>query len=415
VDVRPQKIVAMAEMATVPSLQWPQWQGPTRNNKSSETGLLKQWPEGGPKQLWIADGLGQGYSTVAVAGGKIYTTGAIDKEGRLFCLDLDGKPLWQQNYGPEWSRSIPGVRCTPTVNDGRVYVISGTGQVACFNALTGEKNWQVDPFTEYGGIYGNWGIAESPLIVGSNLIFTVGGKETMLVALDKNTGKTVWTTPGKGEPSAYCSPLAFGWAGKTRIAGMTAESLFVVNAEDGLLQWSFPISNYVADNRKIHPNTPVFENGRLYFTSGYNMGGIQFQLSEDGKTVTETWRDTVMDNHHGSVILHEGCLYGANWDSNGKGDWVCLDWNTGKVRYTQNWLNKGCLTFADGMLYCYEEKGGTVGLVPAVPEGFKVVSSFVVTQGQERHWAHPVVCGKRLYLRHGSVLAAYDIAAPDGK
>ena len=416
VDVRLQKIVALVETADAPApQQWPQWKGPTRNNKSTETGLLKQWPEGGPKQLWTADGLGQGFSTVAVADGKIYTTGAIEKEGVLFCLNMDGKPLWQQSYGPEWSRATPGVRCTPTVNDGRVYVISGAGQVACFNAATGEKSWQVDPFTEYAGSYGIWGIAESPVIAGNKVIFTVGGKETLLVALDKATGKTVWTTPGKGEKSAYCSPLAFEWAGKTLVAGMTEGSLFVVDAEDGKLHWSLPIGNYVPDNRRIHPVTPVFENGRLYFTSGYNMGGIQFQISEDGKTFTETWRDTVLDNHHGSVVLDKGFLYGANWIDNGNGDWICLDWNTGKVRYTQHWLNKGSLTFADGMLYCYEEGSGTVGLVPATPEGFNVVSSFVVTQGQDQHWAHPVVCGKRLYIRHGSVLAAYDIADPQAK
>ena len=390
---------------------WPQWQGPKRDNISTETGLAKQWPEDGPKMLWSAEGIGHGYSTVAIADGKIYTTGMIDETGLLTCFDLDGNQLWQADYGPEWKRSYPGTRCTPTVDNGHVYVISGTGQVGCFKAESGKKVWLVDVFGQFEGQYPKWGYAESPLVLNDKVIVTVGGKKALFAALSTKDGSVVWTTPANGDKGAFCSPAAFQWAGKTIIVNMTENHIVGVNSQTGDVLFSYPVSNYVSDEvRGNHPNTPILKDGKIFVSSGYDMGAAQLKLSSDGLSVEEVWKNPDFDNHHGGIVLVDGKLYGANSQGSKQGDWMCIDWETSETVYEHTWGSKGSLTYADGMLYCYEEKSGTMGLVKATPEGFDPVSSFQITLGEKEHWAHPVVCGKRLYIRHGDVLMAFDIA-----
>ncbi len=391
--------------------EWPQWKGPNRDNLSTETGLLKEWPKSGPMELWTAEGLGAGYATVAIANGKIYTTGRLDDDGYLFCLDMNGKQLWKQSYGAEWKRSFSGTRCTPTIDGGFAYVISGLGAVACFDAETGKKIWQADPTTELGGKYPHWGYGESPLVLDDKVVLTIGGEKAILAALNTSDGKIVWTTPGNGETSSYCSPVSFEWAGKTVIAGMTSKHIVAVDAKDGKLLWDYPVESYVEGRiRAGHPNTPYFKDGYLFCTSGYDMGSVLLQIAPDGSKAKQVWSNADLDSHHGSFVVIGGSIYGPNWQSNKKGKWVCVDWKTGKTLYEQEWHNKGCIAYAEGMLYCYEEGGGNVGLVKADPSGFEPVSTFKITKGEKEHWAHPVICGKRLYIRHGEVLMAYDIA-----
>ncbi|MCI0498304.1 MAG: PQQ-binding-like beta-propeller repeat protein [Planctomycetales bacterium] len=411
VDVQ-NKNAAPAVPASGPaeSSAWPQWQGPNRDNISRETGLLKQWPEQGPKPLWTAEGLGEGYSSPAIADGRIYLTGMVGNDGILTCLDTGGKILWTANYGSEWKRSFPGVRCTPTVQAGRVYVISGAGQVGCFDAQTGQKVWLVDAFGQFEGQYGNWGIAESPLIVQDKVIFIAGGQKAMVVALNKTDGSVVWTTPSNGNRSAYSSPIAFEWGGKTVIAGMTDSILFGLNAADGTVLWTWPIEEYAAANKRIHPNTPYFKEGLILYSSGYDMGAVQLRLAADAAGVEKVWSNPDIDCHHGGFVILGDYIYTTDWRGNDDGQWLCADWKTGAVRWIHPWINKGSMTFADGMLYCYAEKEGRVGLVKPSPEGFELISSFVVTLGQKEHWAHPVVCQKTLYIRHGEVLMAFDVA-----
>jgi outer membrane protein assembly factor BamB len=389
---------------------WPQWQGPNRDNISHETGLAKQWSDDGPKMFWAAEGIGHGYSTVSIADGKIYTTGMIEDNGKLTCFDLSGNKLWQSDYGPEWKRSFPGTRCTPTVNDGFVYVISGTGQAGCFNAETGKEIWRVDIFGQFEGQYPKWGYAESPLVLNDKVIVTVGGSKALFVALNKKDGTVRWTTPANEDKSAFGSPVAFDWADKKIIVNMTENHIVGINDETGALLFNYPLSNYIAGEiRPMHPNTPIFKDGMIFVSSGYDMGSVQLRLSADGTSVEKVWDNPEFDNHHGGIVLIDGKLYGANWQSNKQGKWVCVDWKTGKTLYEQEWGNKGSLSYADGMLYCYEEKSGTVGLVKASPDGFNPVSSFQITQGEKEHWAHPVFCGKRLYIRHGDILISFDI------
>lgn len=410
VQIKSTKLLTLAVLPE-DKAQWPQWQGPNRDNLSTETGLAKQWPESGPLELWTAEGLGAGYASAAIANGKIYTTGRIDEEGFLFCLDMNGKLLWKQSYGPEWKKSFPGTRCTPTIDDGFIYVTSSLGTAICFKAETGKQIWLADPITDLSGKCPPWGYGESMLSVGDKVVMTIGGEKAILAALNKKDGTLAWTTPGNGDANAYCSPVSFEWAGKTVIAGMIAKHVFAVDAKDGCLLWQFPCAEFVEGKIPIcHPNTPFFKDGCLFCTTGYDAGSVLLQISPDGTGAKKVWSNADLDSHHGSFVVVNGAIYGPNFISNNTGNWMCVDWKTGETRYEQPWHNKGSLTYADGMLYCYEEAGGTVGLVKADPSGFEVVSSFTVTHGDKEHWAHPVVCGKRLYIRHGSTLTAYDIA-----
>jgi len=382
---------------------WWQWRGPNRDAKSSETGLLKKWPEGGPKLLWAVEGLGKGFSTVAVADGAIYTTGMMENgEGVLFVYDFAGKPKWKQIFGPDWNKSRPGTRGTPTVDANRVYVMSGLGKLSCFDAGTGEPKWSVDTVKGFKGKIPKWGIAESVLIDGNNVICTPGGPDASIVAFDKLTGKTVWQTKGFSEASAYCSPMIIERGGTRLILTMTARAIVAVQSQSGNVLWHQPhITKY-----PIHPNTPIYHDGMIYATSGYGAGGQMVKLSPDGTSVTAVWTDKKLDCHHGGVVLINGYIYGTNF----KGALVCLELASGKVMYTAEGVGKGSVVYADGMIYCYSEKG-TVGLINPSGEKCEVVSTFKVTRGSGQHWAHPVIANGRLYIRHGNALMAYEIKA----
>lgn len=390
---------------------WPQFRGRNRDGKSAETGLLKKWPEGGPRLLWSADGLGIGFSSVAVADGYVYTTGMLDGEGFLFAYDLAGNLKWKESYGPEWTGSYKGTRTTPTVDADRVYMFSGTGLVACFGARTGEKIWQVDTLTEFDGRNIRWGMSGSPLIDGDKVYCTPGGKKGAVVALDKITGRTIWATKGLDEQSAYSSATLIERGGNRLLINMIQKSVICVDADDGKLLWREP---YVtpSDTGGV---TPIYRDGCVYVTSAvereFTRGGVMFELSADGTSVTEKWNDQTLDCGHGGVVLVNGYLYGSTFDGIPKGDWICLDWDTGEVVYKTAWNgSKGSIIYADEMFYCYDE-AGNVGLVKASPKGFEVVSTFTITHGSGKHWAHPAISDGRLYIRHGETLMTFDIGS----
>lgn len=380
-----------------------------RDGKSAETELLKKWSEGGPRLLWEVGGLGIGFSSVAVADGFVYTTGMISSEGVLFAYDLEGHLKWKESYGPEWTGSYRGTRTTPTIDADRIYMFSGTGIIACFDAKTGKKHWDVDTLEEFDGENIRWGMSCSPLIDGNKVYCTPGGKKGTMVALDKMTGKTIWATTGLDELSAYCSPILIERGCRRLLITMIQKSVICVSADDGNLFWRIPYPA-PSDTSTI---TPVYHDGCLYVTSVVNRGitsaGIMFELSADGTSVKKKWNDQTLDCQHGGVIFLDGYLYGSNWYDNTRGDWICLDWETGEVVYKETWNGyKGSFIYADGMFYCYDE-AGNVGLVKASPKSFSVVSTFAITQGSGKHWAHPAISDGKLYIRHGEAMMVYDI------
>lgn len=395
---------------------WEQWHGPRRDNLSTETGLLKVWPAGGPSAAWSVEGIGKGYSTVSVADGFIYITGIIKrKEGTLSKFDLDGKLVWQKPYGKEWYKSYGSSRTTMTINDGCGYIFSGFGEAVCMDIKTGKKKWSLNTFEKYGGKAPFFGIAESLVVDERKVYCMAGGKNASVVALDKKTGEVVWTTKELSEKVSYCSPIIIDHHGKKQLVTILAESLVGIDISDGKVLWKMPKKSFYNPDgdrrgRFCDTNTPIYKDGCVFVSTGYDQGSARIKISKDSRNATVVWKNFELDNHHGGIVLVDGKLYGSGWDGNEKGDWLCVDWNSGKTLYTHSWdRNKGSLTYADGMLYCYAERTGNVALVKADPTKFDIVSSFKITRGEDEHWAHPVISHGKLYIRHGDVLMAYDV------
>jgi outer membrane protein assembly factor BamB len=387
---------------------WPQFRGPKGDGLSTETGLLKQWPEAGPKLLWTAEGLGFGFGSVTVAEGKIYAAGDLDKRNVITALGMDGAIQWRFENGSSWDDPTPGARSTPTFDGGRVYHENAHGAVVCLDANTGQRNWGRNLAEEFGGRYSSWGYAESLVIDGDHVLCCPGG-DTAMVALNKNTGGTVWRSPSAGEPAGYSTPVLAEFQGLRMVLTMSERSLIGVNADTGGLLFRFEhfTPKYVANCV-----SPVYHDGHVLISGGSGKGCVLLKLSVDGKAaaVEPVWRTENLDNRHGGVILLDGFLYGASQLTN-KGKWVCLEWQTGTLRYAEPGVGEGSITSAEGMLYTLSE-GRKLGLVKATPAGHEVTSQFEIPAGGKgATWAHPVVCGGRLYVRHGDRLYAYDVQA----
>jgi len=381
-----------------------QWRGENRDGKYPDKNLLKKWPDKGPELLWQIDNIGEGHSSAAMANSLIFVTGTIKKEGVLHCFDMDGKLLWKSSYGAEWFKSYAGSRSTPTVIGNNLYLISGMGRIVCFDALTGKEQWSLDMLEKFNAENIEWGIAESPLVDGDLVICTPGGPSENIVALNRFNGKTVWTSEGNGDLSAYCSPLLVEHNGTRLIVTMTAKSILGIDTENGKVHWRIPQRQEFG----IHADTPLYHDGKIFCISGSDnsSGAVVLELSADGKEVSELWRHTDADNLIGGVILHDGFIYGSRYE---KDEWFCVDWNTGALQYISEEIGGGSIIFADGLFYCYGERG-TLGLVDANADKFEVISSIKIKSGKGPHWAHPVIDKGRLYIRHGGSLLVFDIS-----
>ena len=396
---------------------WPQFRGPNRDGKSTETGLLRAWPAGGPARLWEARGCGQGYGSVSIAGGLIYTMGTIGGDMCVVAFDLNGQQKWQATIGPAFDpahakqargyKKYLGSRSTPTFEAGRLYVATPMGDVACVDAATGQKVWALNLFETFDARNSTWAMAESPLLVGEKVIVQPGGPRVGVVALNKATGAAIWKSAGFDEAPGYASPVLANHNGRDLVLVTSHRHAAAVDLATGQHLWKHHYEN----KWKVFAANPIYHNGHVFITAGYGRGAALLKLSEDGARVSEVWSDRTMDNHHGGAILVDGHVYGTS--SSRGGQWICLDIMTGEVKYRERGVGKGCCVYADGMLYCMGERGGRVALVPASPDGHRIVSSFNVPGAQDdrRVWAHPVVCDGRLYIRHQNSLHAYDIKA----
>jgi len=380
-----------------------QWRGKDRDGIYDEKGLLKSWPAEGPKLLWHYDNLGDGHGSASVvAHEKIYVAGAANGKGSLFAFTLDGKLAWSTPYGDEWTESFPGTRTTPLVNEGKVYIMSAFGKITCFSADLGKQLWTVDIMKDFDGRNITWGVTENLLIDGDKLFCTVGGTKNNVIALNKNNGKLVWSNPGNGEVSAYCSPLLITLPARKIVVTMTEKSILGLDAETGKKLWSQEQTNQWA----VHANTPIYNNGYLYCVSGYGCGGVMLKLSVDGTSIEKAWKNASLDSRMGGMVLLNGKIYGLGDQIKGL---HCVDWQTGKELAFEKMNNKfGSIISAEGMIYTYDESG-EVALIEPTLSGFKKTGGFKVPFGAAQHWAHPVIENGRLYIRHGNSLMVYDI------
>jgi outer membrane protein assembly factor BamB len=386
-----------------------EWRGPGRTGIYNEKGLLKKWPDGGPKLLWEADKMGDGYSSVTVTDDAVYITGRKDSLDVLTSLTLDGKFKWETAYGKAWMDNHTGSRCTPTYYNGNIFLVSGSGDIVCISR-NGKVKWSKNHYRLYESKPLMFGISESPLVFDNMVIASPGGKKASMVAFNANDGKVIWEAEPIEQQPQYINPKLIEYAGRKIIITVMGTDIFAVDSKDGKILWKI---NYPAINAatgkvmKNHAITPVYRDGYILIANGYNWVALKLKLSPVGNSVEVVWENRNFDPQLGGVVLLGDNIYGSNHMSAPVNNWVCVDWNTGKTLWTSKWYNQGAVISADGMLYLYEEKSGHVALVK--PNSFKldVVSEFQVTKGEGPFWAHPVISDGKLYIRHGDFLMVY--------
>jgi outer membrane protein assembly factor BamB len=337
--------------------EWPAYHGPDRSNKSAETGMLKEWPRGGPKLLWTISGLGEGYSSLSIGDGLIYISGLASNQTYVFCFDLRGKEVWKKPNGDAWSTTMSwattytGARSTPTYDNGIVYHLGERGRLTAFDSKSGEEKWHKELLNEFDAEMPEYGYSESVFIDGDNLYVRPAGKKGFQVCLNKNTGDMIWANTDIPGSEGYTSAVLMDFGGYHQILGSSSNCYYGVDSRTGRLLWKVDFEN----QRGLNITDPVVYNGYVFLSSGYGKGSmlVKLKVSEDSIEPETVWQSAIMDNHHGGIILHSGYLYGSGSNSRG---WFCLDFLTGKQMWNTN--GKGSLTYADGLLYLLDERSG---------------------------------------------------------
>lgn len=389
-----------------------EFRGVGRTGVYKETGLLKKWPENGPAVLLSIEGVGKGFSQPILADNKIFITGIKkDTIDVLSAYNLQGDLLWETPYGRSWTASYIDSRSTPTYENGKLYVCSGTGQVSCVDAATGNLIWQVNASKKYNGEIYKHGDAEALLLTKDVVLYTTGGEQNAMVALSKKDGSLVWKSESRGRAKAYASPVLINHNGKDIILAQTSKDIIAIRPGNGDILWNYNLLQYhlISTGVGAQANPALYHNGEIFVTSGYDHPGVMLSLSEDGNSVQLKWKNDTIDTHFGGVVLVDGNIYGSNWENNARGKWASVNWETGRTNWETKWENKGSIIFADGMLYLLEEKRGNVALVEPSPKALKIVSTFKVEEGAGPYWAHPAIYDGKLFIRHGDVLMVYDI------
>jgi outer membrane protein assembly factor BamB len=397
---------------------WPNWRGSNHDDISTETGLLKKWPEQGPRKLWHVDHAGLGYAGFSVVGDRLFTLGQEDDVQFAICLNVaDGEIIWKVDLGTgfvnDWG---DGPRATPSIDGDLGYFMTANGDLACLNVADGSEVWSVN-LKEYGGGIPFWGYSESPLVDQEKIICTPGGGEGTLLALDKKTGKKIWqsepiTKPmddGKrSEPAKahYSSVLPIEQDGQRQYVQLTELAVVGISADDGAVLWQSDWPGRVA----VIPS-PIFDDGMVYVTSGYGIGSKLIELNGTAEPEVK-WRNKIMKNHHGGVIQIGDYFYGYS----DKVGLTCQSQETGRKVWATKKIKKGAISYAGDRFYYIQEDDGQVFLLAANEKKPKVEGRFIIEPQSERRksagkiWVHPVIANGRLFLRDQEVICCYDVA-----
>ena len=387
---------------------WPAFHNSDQTNKSKETGLISKWPADGPELAYTISGIGEGYSSIIIADGLLYTAGTKDQQSYVYAFDTDGKQIWKQTNGKAWETtmswavSYTGTRSTPAYDNGIVYHLGEMGRLAAFEAKTGKEIWSLDIREQFDAPVPEYGYSESVLVDGDRLYCSPAGKKGFIICLEKKTGKVLWVNTSISGEAAYNSSVILESAGYRQIVSLSSDCIFAVDSRNGKQLWNMEFKN----SHSLNCTDPVVYDHYVLASSGYGKGSIMINLNPEGNVFKPSllWKTTYMDNPHGGVILHKDNLYGTGSDSRG---FFCLDFMSGKQMWKAE--GKGSVTYADGMLYLLEERG-IMRLVKAIPEKYEPAGEFKVPSGGKGpYWAHPVVCGGRLYIRHTDKVFVYKI------
>jgi outer membrane protein assembly factor BamB len=393
-----------------PEADWPQWRGSLRDSKSSETGLLDTWPQGGPKQIWKTTGMGKGWCSPIIAGGQMFIVGDVGSDLKIFALGLDGKVKWTVTNGKAWKKSFPGGRAACCYSDGKIYHVNGVGRVVCLDAKDGKELWFVDILKRFDAKQPHFGVSECLLIDGDNLIVTPAGAKATIAALNKKTGQTVWTGLASAEATetaGYSSPILVNWGGKRIIIASTSFRTFAADATDGKILWTCGL----ALTKNACSTIPVLCDDNLLFatnTSATEQSSAMLKVSPDCDKASKIWK-LPLRTTCGSSLYIDGKIYMAS--GSGLKGFLCLDAKTGKVKAKLPTPTDASMVYAEGKLFVQSATGKVLLLKP-ISGGFKTLGSFVVAQVKGKRkdaWAHPVLLDGKLYLRYHDTLFCYDV------
>ena len=394
---------ALVAGAAASADDWPQWRGPRRDGVSAETGLLKQWPPAGPPLAWRITGVGDGYSSFAVAAGRLFTLGARQGTEYVHAFDAaTGKRLWETANGRRFNNDRgDGPRATPTVDGDRVYAFGSSGDMTVLEAATGKVVWTQNVLQKYGGSNIQWGLSESPLVLSDRILVCPGGSGAAIVALRKTDGSLLWKS--QSDEPGYSSALLHTIGNVRQAIVFTATRALGVDVNDGRLLWSY---DRVA-NRTANIATPIARDNRVFLSSDYGTGAALLALTAEGNRVNarEVYFTNEMRNHHASSVLVGDHLYGFS-----SSILTAMHFDTGKVAWRDRSVGKGSVVVADGRLYLFSENG-VVGLADINPAQYVERGRFQLRTGSLPTWSHPVVAGGKLYLRDQDSIYAYDVTA----
>lgn len=389
--------------APAQSTDWFQWRGPNRDGQSAETGLLQQWPQGGPPRLWQATGAGDGYSSFSASNGRLYTLGA--RGGTEYVMSFDaatGKKLWETPNGQRFRNDRgDGPRGTPTIDGDRVYAFGGSGELAALDTASGKKLWSVDVVRTFGGNVPYWGYSESPLVVADRIVLNAGGRRASIVAINKADGKTLWQN--HNDDAGYSSPMLLRTGSLQQVVFFTGQRALAVDPRDGRLLWSYNR----ASNGTANIATPVVRGNRVFFSSDYGTGAGLVNVRAAGTIAAaeEVYFSREMRNHHSSSVLVGDTLYGFS-----SSILTALKFDSGQLAWRDRSVGKGSLIYADQRLYLYSE-GGVVGLAEANPTAYREHGRFSIQAGDLPTWSHPMITNGKLIIRDQDRVFAYDVRA----
>lgn len=407
-------LVVVLSLASLTGLaaDWPQWRGPNRDGISSETGLLQSWPEGGPKLLWQAKDIGDGYSTPAVVGDRLFliSNRGVENEFVQALSAKDGGEVWAQrigNVGPNQGPQYPGSRSTPTIDGDVLYALGSDGDLACLETSSGAVRWTKNLRNDFGGKPGAWAYSESPLVDGEVVVCTPGGSEATIVALNKKNGDVVWKCAlPEGDEAGYSSAIVVETGGLKQYVQFLQKGLVGVDAATGKFLWRY---DRTAQGSPANIPTPVADGNLVYSSAGRSGGGlVKLEIKEGAVTPEQLYFAPKLPNSIGGSVKIDESLYGTS-----SGSLLCVDFASGEVKWQGKSVAPGAVCFADGRLYLHGEKGD-VALIEATPDEFRELGRFSPPdqpdRGRSQAWCYPVVANGKLYLRDVGTVWCYDVA-----
>lgn len=360
---------------------WLQWRGGDGSGVSTET----EWSsEGRPAPLWTAS-VGLGYSSVVVAGNRLYTAGFDEDKGRDFirCLDAKtGEEIWTHSYeAKKWDKFHGGgTNCTPSLDGNRLIVLNREGKLTCLDAEKGEVIWGKDMVKEFGAVVPTWGFAASPLVLDEMVVINVG----LIAAFEKSSGKLIWSSGDLGH--AYSTPAAATFDGRKCLVVFNGDGVSVLDRASGetitLNQWKTQYD--------VNAATPIVSGDRIFVSSGYNHGCGVFRF--DGKKLEKVWDSKIMRNHMSGCVLIDGYLYGFD-----EAVLKCIDLD-GNEKWNERGMGKGALAAAGNRLIIMSGKGELV-IAQATPARFSELSRAKVVDGGVC-WTVPVISDGLIYCRN---------------